>query len=368
MEGLQFTVIEDTGGLRELRKLWSDILEDSVASVFSSWEWLFTWWEYYGGDRRLFILVLLLHDKPVAIFPHFISTRKSLFSRRLNVIHTIGQDYTASDYLDFIIRRGMEGPAVSFWIRYLLARKQEWTFIELKEIARESTLYPILVDTAREVGVIVHESIKDRCPRAAVDPLQYARKMRESKTLRRLAEYERSFSRQCRYQFGTGLLDDNFDETFRIFLTLHEQRSKRTERLTKLTTPPFSDFLRSASRRLLDAGRLLFTWISVGDRIAAIHLNFVMNRRLYYYNAGMDERWAKHRVGLILFHREMLQAQSWGIDEYLFLRGTEDYKYFWADREDHLMLAHFTQKGMKRLCLSADFFLKSLWGRLDVDE
>ena len=191
--------------------------------------------------------------------------------------------------------------------------------------------------------------------------------MKESKRLRRLVEYERSFSRHCRYHFGTGLVGNDFDETFRIFLTLHEGRSRRTGRLTKLTTPPFSDFLHSASLRLFDAVRLRITWISVGDHIAAIHLNFVMNRRLYYYNAGLDERWEENRAGLVLFHNEMLHAKSWGIDEYLFLRGTDDYKYFWADQEDHLMLAHFTQRGMKRFCLSADFYVKSLWSRQGVD-
>ncbi len=368
MQELRIAVIEDIEGFLELRKPWGEIMADSDASVFSSWEWLFTWWEYYGHGRRLLILVLYLHERPVAVFPHFISVRRSLFSRQLNSIHTIGQDYTATDYLDFVIRRGFEKAAVTFWIRYLMERKREWALLEVKDIAAQSVLYPILIEAARNAGLIVHDSVKDRCPRAVIDPQQYAWDVKESGTLRRLVGYERSFSRQCGYDFGTGLIGGDFEDTFRIFLALHEQRSRRTGRLTKLTNPPFRDFLHAASRRFFDAGRLLFTWIAVGNRIAAIHLNFIANRRLYYYNAGMDEQWEKYRAGLILFHREMLAARSWGIDEYLFLRGTEPYKYFWAHGEDHLMVAHFAQKGLKRLSLSADFYMKSLLGRRFVDD
>jgi hypothetical protein len=364
MMELTTIVIEDTEGFLRLRDTWRDIMADSDASVFSSWEWLFPWWKYFGKGRDFFILVLFSGKLPVAIFPHYISRHRLLFMRDVGIIHTIGSDVTATDYLDFPIRRGMEEAALSRWIDYLMDRKREWSLVEIKDIAGQSPQYPLIIDAARSAGIITHESVKDRIPFAVTEPEHIARRKLEKKALRRLSEYERSFSRHHHYRFGTGAVNGDLERTFEIFLTLHARRSTKTGRQTKLTTPPFSDFLYEACRLFDEVGRLFFTWISVGGEIAAIHLNFVMNGRLYYYNAGMDERWGKYRAGLILFSHEMAHAKQWGIDEYLFLRGNEDYKYLWAEDEHHLMLAHLTRPGVNRLLVSADLSIRSIMGKI----
>ena len=358
MKDLRVVVTTDSEGFRNLKEPWRALMDDSDASAFSTWEWLYTWWEYFGQGDRLFIITLTEQGVPVALFPHFIRPRRLLFGGRVGMIHTIGSDYTASDYLDFVIRRGHEEAAVATWMDHLLGRTRDWSLIEIKDIAAESNLYPRIIEAARERGLIVHEGVKDRCPAYRIDPGRYAQRLRVSKTHRRLLEYARSFKRRCDYRFGAGLIGGDFEGTFGTFLRLHGERSSRTGRGTKLTSPPLSDFLHDAARRLSESGDLLFTWLAVGDEIAAIHLDLVRGGRLYFYNSGIDRRWESHRVGLILFHHEMEHAASLGISEYLFLRGTEPYKYLWADGDHRLMVMHLTRPDRSRLLISTDFRLR----------
>ena len=123
-------------GILDLREAWGRSLPTAAPRIFSSWEWLFTWWEYYGGGRRLFIVVLYLHDKPVAVFPILFPPQVSLHAA-----------------VDAVIPSGRIIPPPITWTlsfgavwksppsrsgSAILRREREWAFIELKDIAGES--------------------------------------------------------------------------------------------------------------------------------------------------------------------------------------------------------------------------------------
>ena len=49
-----FRTIDDLG---KLRVRWEDLLAQyPQGSIFSTWEWLTTWWRAFGGDQQLHVL------------------------------------------------------------------------------------------------------------------------------------------------------------------------------------------------------------------------------------------------------------------------------------------------------------------------
>jgi CelD/BcsL family acetyltransferase involved in cellulose biosynthesis len=59
---------------------------------------------------------------------------------------------------------------------------------------------------------------------------------------------------------------------------------------------------------------------------------FFLGRRLFYYQSGFDPAWSPHGVSAILLAYIMEDAiERLGATEFDFLRGQENYKYFWTD-------------------------------------
>ncbi len=233
MEEVRIGVISNKEGFAELKQAWRNLAKESGASVFSSWEWLFTWWEYYGKSDRLFIIALYVKETLIALFPHLISKRKLLFGGAVNVIRIIGSDHVSSDYLDFIIDPHHTDAALNAWMDYLTTPGREWALMEITGITSETEVYDKIRDASRHSGLIVHQEMREVCPFCAIDPDGYADRIRHSRTLRRVLEYARALQRQHGYRFGTGLIGGDFEKTFDTFLALHDERSTQKERRTK---------------------------------------------------------------------------------------------------------------------------------------
>ena len=64
-------VVEDSRGFAKLEEEWEDLHRRCPqATPFQSWTWLYSWWEYYGGDHELrLITVRNPRGLLVGIFP-----------------------------------------------------------------------------------------------------------------------------------------------------------------------------------------------------------------------------------------------------------------------------------------------------------
>ena len=127
-------LIENTERLMGLREEWNELLADSSADcLFLTWEWLSTWWRHLSGDRRLFVLMVRSQGRLVAIAP--LVVRPPGISRILPfpALEFLGTGSAGSDYLDLIIRRGMEEPVLSALSEHLCGKKLIAKLAQLKK-------------------------------------------------------------------------------------------------------------------------------------------------------------------------------------------------------------------------------------------
>ena len=89
MADLSIEEVKDIEAFRSLRNTWNALLEKSADNnVFLTWEWLFTWWRHYGGNKQLRILLVKELDRIIGIAPFMQwQYQKGLFN--INILENI---------------------------------------------------------------------------------------------------------------------------------------------------------------------------------------------------------------------------------------------------------------------------------------
>lgn len=108
-------------GFNNLRSVWNALLQQSGSNtIFATFEWLYTWWEHFGQDKKLFILLAQEGEDVIGIAPLMIEEKKILRYVPIKVISFIGTGI--SDYADFIIVKERE-KVITLFFEYLLKKK-----------------------------------------------------------------------------------------------------------------------------------------------------------------------------------------------------------------------------------------------------
>src|SRR5687767_12019553 len=55
----RITILEDAKEFAALEREWEDLYRDApLATPFQSWEWLYSWWEFYGEPYELRLITV----------------------------------------------------------------------------------------------------------------------------------------------------------------------------------------------------------------------------------------------------------------------------------------------------------------------
>jgi hypothetical protein len=47
---MKIVEINDYAGFLSLKERWNEVLQRCNHTIFSTWEWLSTWWNHFGND------------------------------------------------------------------------------------------------------------------------------------------------------------------------------------------------------------------------------------------------------------------------------------------------------------------------------
>ena len=92
-----------------LKEEWNSLLTESGSNEISlTWEWLYTWSQYFLGTKRtLFILAIYERQELVALAPWCIRQGRYC-GLPLRTIELLGTPETGSDYLDVLCKTRKE--------------------------------------------------------------------------------------------------------------------------------------------------------------------------------------------------------------------------------------------------------------------
>ena len=133
-----------------LEKEWNSVLQKCNHTIFSTWEWLSTWWKHFGNDKKLVLLLAKENDKILGIAPLMYSVHK-MFGLRIGKIEFIGA--SASDYNDFIIAEKYE-ECIKLFVSHLMSLPEKWSCIDLVDIPENSKSLPIIRELSKTVNPV----------------------------------------------------------------------------------------------------------------------------------------------------------------------------------------------------------------------
>ena len=129
-------VYEDLRALVELLPAWEDLLAACTdASVFSTWEWLGSWWESFGAGSRLRVVAFWNGGGELeALAPMALDTEPTALGARLSVLRLMGDGSGDSDNLGFLVRPGFEAEFADRLFDHLERDCPSWDIAHLNTI------------------------------------------------------------------------------------------------------------------------------------------------------------------------------------------------------------------------------------------
>src|SRR5262245_4428509 len=127
--------ITDLRSFATLESEWNEVLERAnVSHPFLRHEWMRVWWECFGANRQLNVLLVRAGARIVAIAPLVLDTAQmyGMTVRRLGFLHN---DHTPR--ADFIIAERHDACYRALW-RFLRDQQTEWDVLQLSQVPTES--------------------------------------------------------------------------------------------------------------------------------------------------------------------------------------------------------------------------------------
>ena len=115
------------------------------------------------------------------------------------------------------------------------------------------------------------------------------------------------------------------------FFTLHDRRWAEQGGSDAMARPAVKAFHRDLVPGLAHAGAIRFEEIWAEGKCIASLYGINRKERFFFYQCGYDPDWARRSVGFVRLGLSIADAADRGVRVYDFLRGSEAYKFDWAN-------------------------------------
>jgi CelD/BcsL family acetyltransferase involved in cellulose biosynthesis len=327
-----------------IRRLWN-LLADGVP--MRSWEWLESWWRYYGGEadprnrqRELFTLAVFTDDGHlVGLAPWYLER-----SGHGRVLRFLGGGEVCTDYSTILCQPGHEQAVVVALVEWLTAppgladwltsnEPRPWDVLELNAISNSDHVVKLLCDQLVSANHLSYERPGPNCWRLELPATwdEYLATLSRShrKQIRRC---ERRMLDSGRLTLHTATNEAQRDYALDVLTQLHGKRRKELGDKGAFASAKFLDFHDEVTTRLLQQGSLGLHWIELDGRPVAAEYQFSDARAIYAYQSGIDPAALREEPGRLITIATLQKAIADGKKYFDFLRGDEPYKAHWRAR------------------------------------
>jgi CelD/BcsL family acetyltransferase involved in cellulose biosynthesis len=297
-------------GLESLREEWTNLAERG-RNVFATWEFAATWWEHFGGGRRLVTVGCRDPDGDLfAVLPLYFWRR-----RPLRVLRFLGNG--AGDILGPVCRPDRSGDAARALRRLLEAAPWDWDVFVGENLPGEQ-------DWPRRLGGHVIRREGNPVLRAP-DGFEEFLARRTSNFRRAVRRGERRLARRYQVRFrlsDSTTLDADLDALFRLHRARFGQESAFGGGRTA--------FHRAFARQAHEHGWLRLWTLELDGRTVAAQYGFRFGGVESFFQSGRDPELRRESLGMTLLSHAIRSGADDGVREFALLRGHEPYKYRFA--------------------------------------
>ena len=352
----RISIIESMDTWEEISDSWNKLLQQSRSdTIFLTWEWLYTWGKrYLGKDRSLFILVVYENNEITGIAPWYINSFK-YGPFRLRQIEFLGCPEAGSDYVDVFTREKKEKEIAQLIYHYLFHEIScKWDLIMLRSIPSRSLFLLNFLQEIKKNRKYYEIQDDAFCPF-----LFLPRKWEEfnnglSQSRRRRSTYDMNvLNREGKVNYQT-FQPMNEAIPLERFIALYKERWGNSKE-------EFCSFLQEITFRSSGKKWVNIDLLSVnGKDVAGLFLLKYQDTSFMYLMAVDTNYNKKISVGHVITSMSIENSISNGFLIYDFLKGEEEYKFYWA-KEGNKSLNLFTcQRNLGTIYLVSRKMIKNI--------
>jgi len=309
-----------------LKSEWNDLLLRSASNnIFLTWEWLFNWWNIFGQNKQLKILLVKDSNGVIGIAPLYIYN-----GSKGNQIALLGSSHVGSDYLDLILEKGYERESMMRILNYLNAGSGEWDAIYFNTISAASSSVQIIEDHFKHNSYSIIKK-HSNCPYILL-PVSFTLFMNSlSSNMRYNINRKRSrFEKDLKGEFIVIKEKNELNNSIEELIRLNMSRTGMKNIYSPFSDKHFTQFHKEFIMSVFDRGWVKLCFLKIRSELIACIYIFRYGNKYYYYQSGFNTKWEKLSPGFLLFSYSIENAISDGMYEFDFLQGAEDYKFNWT--------------------------------------
>ena len=328
---LRISVHESLESLQHLRLEWDALLRDyPYSTVFSTYEWLVSWWRAFGANDRLWVLAFRDEASALVGLAPLALTQRGSFPFRLRLLRLMGDGSNDSDNLDLLVKPGFEGRFAESLLCFLDTKRSSWQIAELNTMPPQSPGANALRQLLEKRKWV---AIEKETPASAIAlPATWEEYLRQlsSEDQKNLARYTRRLEKRYAVQIYRCSMESQLPRCLGALFEHHQARWEAAGERGSFGSRERREFYDELSRALLAHGRLDLWVLELDGKVVTAQFGFRYGRQFFQLQEGNDPEHASDRVGFVLRGHVMKQLIADGVQTYDFLGGTLGYKARWG--------------------------------------
>jgi CelD/BcsL family acetyltransferase involved in cellulose biosynthesis len=341
---LSVKVLSSWDEVELLRAEWNAILQcNHKLTIFSSPEWLSSWWGAFGIGRQLYTLAFRdSQNALVGLVPLYLQIIRLSVLPSLWELRLVGDGSQDSDNLDFVVAPGYE-QSVAHSLFQHLATNRSWSVFQLNCMASDSLAANFFL---REISAAHWKFEVSTIPWSAVElPETWEAYLKQLSPKERGKVGNRLRRLQSRFQtrfYKCSTLSDlpvHVDNLFQ----LHQKRWESRGEPGSFASLERRRFYAEMAQQFLARGWLELWFFELNGVAVAAQYGFRYGQTVYSLQEGFDPDHASDSVGYVLRSYALREFIESGVRRYEFLAGESESKLRWGGTSGNYLNIHLAR-------------------------
>jgi CelD/BcsL family acetyltransferase involved in cellulose biosynthesis len=339
--------VTNVRGWEALQSWWDPLLEASPDSTpWQSWDYLWNWWQRFGDDRELRIIVVERASVPVMIFPLQIA-RERLLGVPTRTVEPLS--FTPDVNRPRLTLGAPDSQAFALGFEALWNMRDQWDAIRVDDLQLRDPESQALTALATERGMWFRDTHTTECA-----PIPLARswdeflKTRSSALRETLRAGLRNLAAEGAVQLEVSEAPEDVVSAFNVVLRLQHRGGSDRDIVGFTSSPHYREFFRKFLTSAAAKGRARVLTLWAGDRPVAGAVSILHGDTYFSTEIVHDAALARCSPGTLLesFELERLMGEQ-RPGAYHFAGRSPDDPRRWTDEARAAHRIHVFQSGLR---------------------
>lgn len=332
-----------------LRSAWNNLVANSGADIYQTFEWCSIWWKYYGKNRALHLLLCFSSEALVGVIPAFVETLW-FGPVRIRAAKIVGADFSLTLCNLPVISSSLT-LVTTHAIEYFL-KQQRCDLFSLGSLAGpHAGIKEIFAAGHNLPNLVVRTKTFTRScntyfslPASFEDYLKSLDKKQRSNFKRMMEQSSKAY----RVTFDTLSAAEQMTPEFELFCQQHEVQWRADGKLGHFGDWPHArEFNRDLIRAFATQGNVRFYRILANNQVISSQYCYVFGQTVYWRLPARirNSEWDRFSLGTMGLIRMIESLITEGVNTIEAGRGHYGYKIQHGAREWPMYTIHFMRRG-----------------------